>query len=92
MGPNASCRRRARGGNPPGGRAPSTSATCQPAQSSHLLGVVHALALERSDRTWAERVLPCAVAPFLAPRDWSLRERPRSVELPGPEPTEGGSA
>jgi len=54
--------------------------------------VVHALALERSDRTWAERVLPCAVAPFLAPRDWSLRERPRSVELPGPEPTEGGSA
>jgi len=35
----------------------------------HGLGVVHALALERSDRTWAERVLPCAVAPFLGSPD-----------------------
>jgi len=52
----------------------------------HGLGVVHALALERSDRSWPQRVLPCAVAPFLAPRGWSLHEQTRPAELPGPEP------
>jgi len=51
------------------------------------LGVVEALALERSGRSWAERVLPCAVAPFLAPEGWSLTERTRRVELPGSEPS-----
>lgn len=51
------------------------------------LGVAAALSLERSERSWSERVLPCAVAPFLVPRGWSLRERTRLVELPGPEPS-----
>ncbi len=39
-------------------------------------------------RPWVERVLPYAFAQWMlvTPRDWSLEEKSRQVQLPGPEP------
>ncbi len=51
----------------------------------HGLRAVHALICEQSERSWPRRVLPCAVAPFLAPRAWSLEGQSRRVDLPGGE-------
>ncbi len=51
------------------------------------LFVVFGLIHERSERTWAERVLPFNLVPDLlvTPTGWSLDERTRQVWLPGVE-------
>ena len=49
------------------------------------LRAVHDLLGENSERTWAEKVVPCGVATFLAPYRWSLIEQTRIVDLDGKE-------
>jgi hypothetical protein len=55
-----------------------------------IFGLIH----ERSERTWAERVLPFNLVPELlvTPSDWSLDERTRQVWLPGVEEGAVGNA
>jgi len=52
-----------------------------------VFGLIH----EKSERTWAERVLPFNLVPDLlvTPTGWSLDERTRPVWLPGAEEGEG---
>ena len=59
----------------------SASAGCL----KHGLVAIHALHTEISGRSWSQKVLPCGIAPFLAPYRWSLDERTRMVELYGAE-------
>jgi hypothetical protein len=59
----------------------SASAGCL----KHGLAAVHDLHTEKSGRIWSQKVLPCGMAPFLAPYRWSLDERTRMVELYGAE-------
>jgi len=52
-----------------------------------VFGLIH----EKSERTWAERVLPFNLVPDLlvTPTGWSLDEQTRQVWLPGAEEREG---
>ncbi len=49
-----------------------------------ILGV-YQLIREESDRTWAERVLPFYLSPWVTPKGWSTEEQTRQVRLNGAE-------